>query len=67
MVADCSNVANELIYTLNFSQAFNTTANFSEIMRTDLIQKPSGLAPNYFDGAMLANDYEFFLYGGLLP
>lgn len=54
------------MYTLNFSQAFNTTANFSEVMRVDLIQKSQGLSPNYFDGAILANDYEFFLYGGLL-
>lgn len=66
MAADCNNVVNELLYTLNFSQAFNTTANFSEIMRTDLIKKSPALTPNYFDGAMLANDFEFFLYGGLL-
>ncbi|RYO83427.1 hypothetical protein DL766_002617 [Monosporascus sp. MC13-8B] len=26
----------------------------------------NNLAPNYYDGAMLANDHEFFLYGGLL-
>lgn len=26
----------------------------------------SNLAPNYFDGALLANDHQFFMYGGLL-
>ncbi|RYP72225.1 hypothetical protein DL771_004355 [Monosporascus sp. 5C6A] len=26
----------------------------------------NNFAPNYYDGAMLANDHEFFLYGGLL-
>ncbi|RYP51994.1 hypothetical protein DL768_002790 [Monosporascus sp. mg162] len=26
----------------------------------------NNLAPNYYDGGMLANDHEFFLYGGLL-
>lgn len=27
----------------------------------------NNLKPNYYDGAMLANDHEFVLYGGLLP
>lgn len=55
---------------LNFSKPFNTSDNISEIF--DLLPKGSNgnalnnLAPNYYDGAMLANDNEFFLYGGLL-
>ncbi|KAI0479006.1 hypothetical protein GGR56DRAFT_690162 [Xylariaceae sp. FL0804] len=59
-----------LIYTLNFSQPFNQSTNVSSIMNT--ISKASNggaannLAPNYYDGAMLANSFEFFLYGGLL-
>ncbi|KAK6211817.1 hypothetical protein LQW54_005677 [Pestalotiopsis sp. IQ-011] len=58
-----------LIYTLNFSKPFNTSTNISEIMEP-ISKAPNGnaannLAPNFFDGAMLHNDAEFFLYGGL--
>lgn len=58
-----------LIYTLNFSTPFNMSQNISEIFGTK--SKTGGsaatnIAPNYFDGALLANDDEFFLYGGLL-
>lgn len=58
-----------LIYTLNFSTPFNMSQNISEVFKTK--SKTGGsaatnLAPNYFDGALLANDDEFFLYGGLL-
>ncbi|KAI1113781.1 hypothetical protein F5Y14DRAFT_199263 [Nemania sp. NC0429] len=53
------------IYTLNFSIPFDSSTNISRILNT--ITKPANnLAPNYYDGALLANDYEFFLYGGLL-
>ncbi|KAI0132763.1 hypothetical protein BJ170DRAFT_261256 [Xylariales sp. AK1849] len=64
-----------LIYTLNFSKPFKTSSNtnpsnISEILEV-ISKAPNGnaannLAPNFFDGAMLANDDEFFLYGGLL-
>ncbi|KAK4235846.1 hypothetical protein C8A03DRAFT_17452 [Achaetomium macrosporum] len=57
-----------LIYTLNFSTPFNTTQNISAILGT--LSKGgdggSNLAPNYEDGALLGNNEEFFLYGGLL-
>ncbi|KAL2024610.1 hypothetical protein VTK56DRAFT_7653 [Thermocarpiscus australiensis] len=59
-----------LMYTLNFSNPFNTTQNISAVLGT--LQKPTGggdannLAPNYFDGALLGNHEELFLYGGLL-
>ncbi|ETS82513.1 hypothetical protein PFICI_04389 [Pestalotiopsis fici W106-1] len=58
-----------LIYTLNFSKPFNSSTNISDIMET-ISKAPNGnaannLAPNFFDGAMLHNDAEFFLYGGL--
>ncbi|KXJ92352.1 hypothetical protein Micbo1qcDRAFT_162603 [Microdochium bolleyi] len=59
-----------LVYKLNFSKPFNTTADFN--YTTLLEHMPKGgsgnagtnIAPNYQDGAMLANDHEFFLYGG---
>ncbi|KAI0014237.1 hypothetical protein F4779DRAFT_910 [Xylariaceae sp. FL0662B] len=59
-----------LIYTLNFSTPFNSSTNFSSILGT-LSKAPNGgaannFAPNYYDGALLANNDEFFLYGGLL-
>ncbi|KAI0520781.1 hypothetical protein F5B22DRAFT_51505 [Xylaria bambusicola] len=59
-----------LIYTLNFSIPFNTSTNISSILG-NISKAPGGGAannfgPNYYDGAMLANNLEFFLYGGLL-
>ncbi|KAI1491529.1 hypothetical protein F5X96DRAFT_630829 [Biscogniauxia mediterranea] len=58
-----------LIYTLNFSTPFNASTNVSSIFQT-MSKAPNGgaannFAPNYYDGAMLANNNEFFLYGGL--
>ncbi|ROW04475.1 hypothetical protein VMCG_04975 [Cytospora schulzeri] len=58
-----------LIYTLNFSTPFNMSQNISEVFVTQ--SKVGGgaannIAPNYFDGALLANDDELFFYGGLL-
>ncbi|KAI0021266.1 hypothetical protein F4780DRAFT_296077 [Xylariomycetidae sp. FL0641] len=58
-----------LIYTLNFSTPFDLSTNATSIFGN--ISKSGGgaannLAPNYYDGAMLANYDEFFLYGGLL-
>jgi hypothetical protein len=59
-----------LLYSLNFSQPFDSTQNFTSLFKTTS-KAPGGagsannLAPNYLDGAMLANDAEFFLYGGL--
>ncbi|KUI57512.1 hypothetical protein VP1G_04800 [Cytospora mali] len=57
-----------LVYTLNFSTPFNMTQNISSVFNT-FSKVGSGaatnIAPNHFDGALLANDDEFFLYGGL--
>lgn len=59
------------MYTLNFSVAFDIKQNITAILGT--IPKTGGnggaannLAPNYYDGAMLGNDAEWFLYGGVL-
>lgn len=52
-----------IVYTLNFSTPFNTSQNISAIFG----QQIKGTAtPLYYDGAMLANDDEYFLYGGML-
>jgi hypothetical protein len=57
-----------LVYTLNFSIPFKTSDNFSDIISTTtsaVAGTANNIAPNYLDGALLANDDEFFLYGGL--
>ena len=59
-----------IVYTLNFSVPFNTSQNITDLFGT--LSKALGggaannEAPTYFDGAMLANDAEYYLYGGLL-
>ena len=59
------------VYLLNFSTPFNTSENISAILTT--ITKASGgsgdsnnIGPQYFDGTMFSNDFEWFTYGGLL-
>lgn len=56
------------MYTLNFSTPFETSDNISAIL--GVIETGGGgtnpRAPTYEDGALLGNDAEFFLYGGLM-
>jgi hypothetical protein len=59
-----------LVYLLNFSIPFNTTSNMSQIFST-ISKAPNGGAannfgPEYYDGAMFANDGEYYTYGGLV-
>lgn len=58
-------------YKLNFSKPFNTTSNFTTLLeafpKAGASNGATNVAPNYVDGALLANDHEFFLYGGLTP
>ncbi|KAI3399674.1 hypothetical protein diail_6023 [Diaporthe ilicicola] len=42
----------------------NISAVFKE--NPKVVGAATNLAPNYFDGALLANDDQFFMYGGLL-
>jgi hypothetical protein len=57
------------MYTLNFSQPFNVSDNVTALFGT-IDKAPQGdannIAPNYVDGAMLVNDAQLTLYGGLL-
>ncbi|EPE06091.1 kelch repeat protein [Ophiostoma piceae UAMH 11346] len=59
-----------IIWTLNFSTPFSTVDNITALMKPLYKVNPdsnaNNLAPNFYDGALLANDDEFFLYGGLL-
>ncbi|CAI7625744.1 unnamed protein product [Penicillium manginii] len=53
-------------YTLNLSTSFTTRSDFMTILQNTSVVggSSSNFAPNYLDGAILANDDEFFLYGG---
>ncbi|KAF8851662.1 hypothetical protein BDZ45DRAFT_678961 [Acephala macrosclerotiorum] len=60
-----------IVYLLNFNTSFNATAstNFSKTVFTTQSKSngaANNVAPNYYDGAMLANDFEWFIYGGLI-
>ena len=56
------------MYEVNFTSAFDTAGNASDVLAR--LEKTSGpgnnLAPEYYDGAILANDHELYMYGGLL-
>jgi hypothetical protein len=53
---------------INFTQPFNTSQNASSILRR--LDKTAGaannIAPEFLDGAIFSNNYELYLYGGLL-
>lgn len=51
------------MYTLNFSLPFNTSQNISALFQQ---QVKGSSYPLYYDGALLANDDEYFLFGGML-
>ncbi|KAI9750967.1 MAG: hypothetical protein M4579_006227 [Chaenotheca gracillima] len=57
-----------MLYTINFTQPFNTSQNASDILRTipKATTAGSNVSPNFYDGMMFANDDELYLYGGLL-
>ena len=63
-----------LVYLLNFSLPFQTNPSFNQSALFTNISKAAGgtgsaannLGPNYVDGTMLGNDFEWFTYGGLL-
>ncbi|KAI5861883.1 hypothetical protein GGS23DRAFT_117206 [Durotheca rogersii] len=60
-----------LIYTFNFSTPFNSSSNFTALLGNTISKGLNGgpasnVGPNFLDGAMLHNNDEFFLYGGLL-
>ncbi|OQE36189.1 hypothetical protein PENCOP_c012G08838 [Penicillium coprophilum] len=59
---------NATIHYLNLSTSFNTTSDFMHILsNVSIFDGATSVAPNYVDGTMLANDNEFYLYGGMLP
>ncbi|KAH6855680.1 hypothetical protein B0I37DRAFT_402400 [Chaetomium sp. MPI-CAGE-AT-0009] len=53
------------IYMLNFSKPFDTNQNISAILDV-LDTGGANRAPTYEDGALLGNDAEFCLYGGMM-
>ncbi|KAK2755748.1 hypothetical protein FQN54_005898 [Arachnomyces sp. PD_36] len=60
---------NGTIYSFDLGISFNKTSNITGLF-TDLSKSGGGfasnLAPNYVDGAILSNDNEYILYGGLI-
>ncbi|CAG8960882.1 hypothetical protein HYFRA_00002419 [Hymenoscyphus fraxineus] len=61
-----------VVFQLNFSTPFNTTNdfNFTTAFNTNLNKASGGgsannIFPQYYDGAMFANDYDWITYGGL--
>ncbi|RDW91032.1 hypothetical protein BP5796_02197 [Coleophoma crateriformis] len=59
-----------LVYILNFSTPFVTSQNislaFSTLSKASNGGAANNIGPQYIDGAMFANDYEWWTYGGLL-
>ncbi|KAL7946464.1 hypothetical protein V8C42DRAFT_320682 [Trichoderma barbatum] len=60
------------VLTYNLSYAFTPNSNVTNLLLQQNMSKAiggqgqdNGDSPNYIDGALLANDNEFFLYGGL--
>lgn len=60
-----------IILGYNLSMPFDSDTNVTAIFLNGSMSKArggqgnsNGAAPNYFDGGMLANDAQFFLYGG---
>ncbi|TAQ85813.1 hypothetical protein B7494_g5867 [Chlorociboria aeruginascens] len=54
-----------LVYQLNFNTSFASSDNFSTIFTT-ISRGANNIGPQYYDGGMFANDYEWITYGGLL-
>jgi hypothetical protein len=59
-----------IVYVLNFSTPFHTSDNISSVLTGIPKASPGGIAnnfgQNYYDGALLANDFEWISYGGLV-
>ncbi|KAJ2967528.1 hypothetical protein NQ176_g9620 [Zarea fungicola] len=60
-----------VILSYNLNRNFTASTNVTGILLDGSMSKArggqgnsNGASPNYYDGAMLANDAEFFLYGG---
>ncbi|KAF5008911.1 hypothetical protein FDECE_4843 [Fusarium decemcellulare] len=60
-----------IILNYNLSTPFNSSTNVTGILLDKAMSKArggsgnsNGAAPNFVDGALLANDAQFFLYGG---
>jgi hypothetical protein len=55
-----------LVWSLNLSNPIDENTNVTTLLFEKPLKKPSnGLGANFQDGAMLANDDQFFLYGGV--
>ncbi|RCI10356.1 hypothetical protein L249_4374 [Ophiocordyceps polyrhachis-furcata BCC 54312] len=57
-----------IVLTYNLTEPFNPSSNITGLLLKRQLVKANGISssPNAYDGAMLANDNEFFLYGGTM-
>jgi len=56
-----------LVYSFNLSNPVNPETNVSKLLIDDAMGKfNDGLGSNFHDGAMLANDNQYILFGGLI-
>ncbi|KAL6862826.1 hypothetical protein ACO1O0_003064 [Amphichorda felina] len=62
-----------VIFSYNLSNPFDADTNVTKLLIENTISKAiggegnaNGAAPNFIDGGMLANDAEFYMYGGAL-
>ena len=55
------------MYSFNLGNPVNPETNVSELLLGNAMRKRNdGLGANFEDGAMLANDHQYILYGGIL-
>lgn len=61
----CVAFVERLIWTYNVSYPIDRDTNVTTLLVNNTLEKQSnGLGANFQDGAMLADDYEFILFGG---
>lgn len=59
-----------IVYSLNFSQPFNTSSNFSNVFEREFKgpndQQAASFGPQFLDGVLFGNNYDWLGYGGLV-
>lgn len=70
---NCAGNPRGVIFSYNLSNPYDADTNVTKILIENTISKAiggegnaNGAAPNFVDGGLLANDAEFFMYGGAL-
>lgn len=68
LAANFVSEGSEDFFVLNFTQSFDTGQNASDIIQRvpKVVGAGNNVAPNYYEGMLFSNDYELYMYGGLL-